>query len=73
MAFEVLARAPSLPMPGGGSTLAHWQALSALGARDLCLVKLLEAHYDAQAILKRARGRSIAPGPAAGGVGAFVV
>ncbi len=62
MAFEVLTRTPSLPMPGGGSTLARWQALSALGARDLCLVKLLEAHYDAQAILQELGGDPPRPG-----------
>ena len=38
-------------MPGGGHTLQRWQALAAWGARDLALAKVLEAHYDARAIL----------------------
>ena len=29
----------------------RWQALAHIAARDLCLAKVLEAHYDAQAIL----------------------
>lgn len=40
-----------LPLPGSGSTLARWRALAELGAEDLALAKVLEAHYDAQAIL----------------------
>lgn len=41
----------SLPLPGSGSTLARWRVLSDLGAEDLALAKVLEAHYDAQVIL----------------------
>lgn len=41
----------ALPLPGGGATLARWQALAALGADDLPLAKVLEAHHDALAIL----------------------
>lgn len=40
-----------LPLPGGGATLARWRALAALGAEDLPLAKVLEAHHDALAIL----------------------
>lgn len=40
-----------LPPPGGGATLARWRALAALGADDLALAKVLEAHHDARAIL----------------------
>ncbi|BBD81167.1 acyl-CoA dehydrogenase [Aerosticca soli] len=46
-----LARLPSLPLPGSGRTLERWRALAAIAAEDVCLVKLLEAHYDALAIL----------------------
>ena len=42
---------PPLPLPGQGDTLARWRALAALGAEDLALAKVLEAHHDALAIL----------------------
>lgn len=50
-AREVMAGQPCLPLPGRGHTLARWRELAAIAARDLCLAKVLEAHYDAQAIL----------------------
>nr|WP_165699824.1 acyl-CoA dehydrogenase [Stenotrophomonas nematodicola] len=50
-ARDVLARQPSLPLPGRGHTLERWRALGAIAARDLCVAKVMEAHYDAQAIL----------------------
>ena len=40
-----------LPLPGSGNTLARWRVLAALGAADLALAKVLEAHHDAIAIL----------------------
>lgn len=40
-----------LPRPGGGSTLSRWQALAAVAASDLSLVKLYEGHTDALATL----------------------
>lgn len=40
-----------LPLPGRGSTLLRWQALSAVAACDLSLAKLYEGHTDALAIL----------------------
>ena len=40
-----------LPRPGHGATLDRWRALAAWAAQDVCLVKVMEAHYDAQAIL----------------------
>jgi len=46
-----LGRHPVLPFPGSGRTLARWRVLADIAAEDVCLVKLLEAHYDAQAIL----------------------
>jgi len=48
LATEGLA---DLPMPGAGFTLQRWQALAAVAARDLSLVKLYEGHTDAIAIL----------------------
>ncbi|WP_156966175.1 acyl-CoA dehydrogenase family protein [Paraburkholderia bannensis] len=50
-ARRVVAHCPSLPQPGGGQTLKRWRFLAALAARDLPLVKIYEAHADAQAIL----------------------
>ncbi|WP_193725913.1 acyl-CoA dehydrogenase [Xanthomonas arboricola] len=41
---------PTLPLPGGGHTVKRWQTLADIAAEDLCAAKLLEAHYDAQAI-----------------------
>lgn len=46
-----LAGEPSLPLPGHGDTLQRWRRLAAYAADDLCLVKVLEAHHDALAIL----------------------
>jgi alkylation response protein AidB-like acyl-CoA dehydrogenase len=45
------ARLDRLPLPGGGSTLARWQALGVVAGFDLALVKLYEGHTDALAIL----------------------
>ena len=50
----------ALPLPGHGRTLDRWRARAALGAEDLALVKVLEAHYDAIAILAELRA---APAP----------
>ncbi|WP_238346098.1 acyl-CoA dehydrogenase family protein [Luteimonas saliphila] len=47
-------------LPGRGRTLDRWRALAALGAQDLALAKVLEAHYDALAILAELE----APAPA---------
>lgn len=44
-------RHPRPPLPGRGETLARWRLLAAIAADDVCLAKVLEAHYDAQAIL----------------------
>lgn len=46
-----LERYPTLPLPGSGDTLGRWRVLADIAAEDVCLAKLLEAHYDAQAIL----------------------
>lgn len=42
---------PELPLPGHGDTLQRWRMLARIGAHDLCLAKVLEAHHDALAIL----------------------
>ena len=44
-------KAPRLPQPGGGDTLARWRLLAEIARDDVCVVKVLEAHYDALAIL----------------------
>ena len=46
-----LAQRPALPLPGAGVTLERWRALAGIAADDLCVVKVMEAHYDALAIL----------------------
>ena len=53
--------ARSWPLPGGGQTARRWSALADLAARDLPLVKLVEPHHDAAAIL--ADLGAPAPGP----------
>lgn len=47
----VAAGLDQLPLPGSGRTLQRWQALAAVAAHDLSLVKLFEGHTDALAIL----------------------
>lgn len=49
-------RAPFVPLPGHGETLARWRALAAVAACDLGLVKLFEGHTDALAILAELHG-----------------
>ncbi|TYT26959.1 acyl-CoA dehydrogenase [Luteimonas viscosa] len=41
----------AIALPGRGNTLDRWRELAALGAEDLALAKVLEAHHDALAIL----------------------
>jgi hypothetical protein len=60
-ALHALARYPQLPLPGGGGTLDRWRILAEIAATDVCLAKVLEAHYDAQAIL--AELGAVAPPP----------
>ncbi|MFI8717374.1 acyl-CoA dehydrogenase family protein [Stenotrophomonas sp. NPDC077464] len=61
-AREVLARQPTLPLPGRGHTLERWRALAAIAGRDLCVAKVMEAHYDAQAILADLDQRALGDG-----------
>lgn len=51
-----------LPLPGHGATLERWRTLAALGAEDLALAKVLEAHHDALAILAELQAPPPAPG-----------
>ncbi|UQX88833.1 hypothetical protein M6D93_02245 [Jatrophihabitans telluris] len=53
--------AGELPLPGKGQTLQRWQFLAAVAAEDVGLVKLVESHADALAILAELG----APAPAA--------
>lgn len=39
------------PLPGSGQTADRWNRLTALARRDLALVKIVEPHHDAHAIL----------------------
>ncbi|MCP3725590.1 acyl-CoA dehydrogenase [Paraburkholderia sp. CNPSo 3272] len=48
---RLVAAFPVLPTPGAADTLARWQFLAEVAARDLSLVKIYEAHADARAIL----------------------
>lgn len=60
-------RAPVMPLPAHGQTLARWRVLAAVAARDLGLVKLFEGHTDALAILAELRG-PVAPAGSRWGV-----
>lgn len=60
-ALKVLKSHPSLPLPGGGRTLERWRELASIAGRDVCLIKVLEAHYDAQAILAELGAEPLAP------------
>ncbi|XJV57429.1 hypothetical protein AB3463_04870 [Xanthomonas translucens pv. undulosa] len=61
-ALRVLERYPQLPLPGAGNTLDRWRILAEIAAADVCLAKVLEAHYDAQAILAELGAAAPAPG-----------
>lgn len=61
-ARETLLRHPVLPFPGRGHTLERWRALADIAARDLCVAKVVEAHYDAQAILDDLHAAPLSPG-----------
>jgi hypothetical protein len=56
LARLIEAGADELPLPGAGRTLLRWQALAAVAARDLTLVKLFEGHTDARSILAELGG-----------------
>ncbi|MGI4894414.1 MAG: acyl-CoA dehydrogenase [Janthinobacterium lividum] len=50
-----------VPLPGSGRTRDRWQVLARLGADDLTLARIAEAHLDAVAILAEA-GTTADPG-----------
>jgi len=58
--FAELCR-EDLPSPGSGKTAERHRRIFAAGREDLSLAKLVEAHWDAVAILREA-GREPAPG-----------
>ncbi len=62
MAKALLERHPVLPLPGSGRTLERWRFLAEAAGRDLCVIKVLEAHYDAAAILAELGGAAPKPG-----------
>lgn len=54
---DALAAAPELPpglRPGGAGTVALWEVLATVAARDLALARAIEPHLDALAILDQA-------------------
>ncbi|WP_414445224.1 acyl-CoA dehydrogenase family protein [Burkholderia sp. 22PA0106] len=55
-AHRLIEAFPHLPRPGAGNTLARWRFLAGVAGRDLPLVKLVEAHADADAILAELGG-----------------
>jgi hypothetical protein len=55
-------RACAWPLPGSGNTARRWSLLAGLGAEDLALVRLVEAHADAVAIVAELGGPSVSPG-----------
>lgn len=57
-----------LPLPGGGATLARWQALAEVAGHDLSLAKLFEGHADALAILRELGHADAGPPGATWGV-----
>ena len=57
-----------LPQPGGGATLARWQALALVAEFDLSLAKLYEGHTDALAIHHELDAALASPAAAAWGV-----
>lgn len=50
------------PLPGRGRTLQRWQLLAAVAARDVALVKLVEGHLDALAIMAELGATAPEPG-----------
>lgn len=57
-----LSRLPGLPRPGSGRTIERWRQLADIAGEDVCLAKVLEAHYDAEAILAELGAPAPKPG-----------
>ncbi|GAB3624278.1 acyl-CoA dehydrogenase [Mariniluteicoccus endophyticus] len=51
-----------LPLPGRGATVERWRALRAGAARDVVVGRLVEAHWDADAILADLDRQRVRPG-----------
>jgi hypothetical protein len=51
----VALRDETLPLPGGGDTAERHRRLMEVGREDLTLAKLMEAHWDAVALLAEAK------------------
>ncbi|WP_116999224.1 acyl-CoA dehydrogenase [Desertimonas flava] len=50
-ARAVIADLGELPLPGRGATFERWQRLAGVGVEDVSVVRIVEGHYDAVAIL----------------------
>ena len=50
-ARQAVVAARPVPLPGSGATARRWQVLADLGRQDLALVRIVEGHLDAEAIL----------------------
>ncbi|MCX5387010.1 acyl-CoA dehydrogenase [Streptomyces sp. NBC_00083] len=59
---EIDSGALDVPLPGGGRTSERFAALTRLAERDLSLVRLVEGHVDAVAILAELEGPAVRPG-----------
>lgn len=57
-----LAGAHPPPLPGSGRTAERWETLTAECARNADVGRLLEAHWDADAILAEVEGTRVAAG-----------
>ncbi len=53
---------PDVPLPGGGLTSSRWQLLADVAYDDLSLVRVVEGHLDAVAILAELGGRDAGEG-----------
>ncbi|WUH51762.1 acyl-CoA dehydrogenase [Streptomyces sp. NBC_00442] len=59
---EIASGALEFPLPGGGRTPDRFAALTRVAERDLSLVRLVEGHVDAIAILAELEGPAVRPG-----------
>ncbi|GGZ63192.1 acyl-CoA dehydrogenase [Streptomyces subrutilus] len=58
---DLASGALDLPLPGGGRTADRFRALASVARRDLSLVRLVEGHADALAILAELGGPEAGP------------
>ncbi len=59
-ATALLEVMPPLALPGTGRTWERFEALAAMGAADLSVARILEAHFDAEAILHELHAADLA-------------